>query len=218
MKYYILHYYYVAPKGDSGETLGQVLDLSNACPTCGTGTKLVGGLLVTGLNNVKKDFFATEAQDYLISKKLYDIFQNANILFETSQVVNKKGEFLDFYHLKSNYTFPKMLPQSKGFKIGLLNQCKNCKRDNYLGDLVWDSKKKANMIVPFQLSFEVEDKRFLDQSDIFQTWEYWGKSTMKFLRGNPMFGRPSLIVNERIKQIFEEQKIKNAFFDEVIIL
>jgi len=218
MKYYVLSHE-SAHKGQSGEKIGSTYDLSNACKNCGTGAELVGPLYTKDLKNVKNDCFYTLSDDTLISEKLYKEFSQRNIRLEyISQVVDYKGNPLPYYHLNPKLSFPKMLSQSQGLKTE--NQCPVCKQNGYFSDVVIGDLEKGidTYIKPFMFHYADIDKNILNQSDIFHTWEHIGLSNLK-AEGYKVirYARPLLIVNEDVKKIFDNLKIKKISFSEVII-
>lgn len=218
MKYYILSSS-SRPKGQSGESAGSKYSLDNACKNCGTGAQLIDSLHAKGLKNVKEDFFFTLDGDALITEKLYNLLKSEGLkLKDVSNVVDRKGASLPFYHLNPKPSFPKSLPESEGLKIE--NQCPVCKQNGYFNDaIIGDLNKEiSTYVAPLNLHYKDVEKSFLQQSDIFHSWEHMGLSNLK-AEGNKVirYARPLLIVSEKVKKTFEEFKIKKLTFDEVII-
>lgn len=217
MKYFIIKYR-AAPKGESGELCGSKYDLSDACKNCGTGAKLVGNLICRGLSQVKNDFFQTVDRDFLISERLYEFLLSKGIkLGNLKKVLDTKRRELPFYHLYTELIFPRFLPESEGVKVDKKRQCSVCKRDGHFSDVI--VKPGETILIPYKLKYKGISKDFLESSDIFFTWECFGLSNLKPSEMRDIrYARPMLIVSERIKEAFEEFKVKKACFEDVIIM
>ncbi len=217
MRYYIIGYN-KAPVGESGESCNSKYDFQNACSVCGTGAELVGKLRTKGIAKVKNDFFLTVDTDYIISEKLYAKLINNNIKLGLLQnVLDYKNSILPFYHLNTNFNFPKI-----NIKNGLIieDQCEICKRNGHFNKVVIGDieKKIPTKVFPIDLQYSLSDMDFLNHSDIFYTWECMGLSN-KDLSGSKVqrYARPLLIISERIKEVFEEFKIKGVVFEPILI-
>ena len=143
MKYYTLIYTGKKRIGiESGELLGNRYDFTDACDTCGTNAKLVENLVVKGFDKIKKDFFATLDDDYIVSKNLFnELILNKVNLPGIKKVVDKKGNLLTFYHLTSDYIFPPFHPKSSGLKTD--RQCASCRRNGYFGEIIMGDLEKG---------------------------------------------------------------------------
>ena len=209
------------PSGYSGECLGAEYDMANACPNCGTGYKLIGNLPVKAVK-LEKDFIQTLDRDYLISDKLFSALNLADIKVENllHAINSKSKEELRYYHLKPDFSFPKMLPESEGITTD--EQCPICKRNGFFGDVVFAKNDKGEIesgsIVPAKYKYQIESADFLEQADFYSTWEHFGTSNL-VAKGNKVIGyaRPLLIVSERVKSVFENMNIKNVSFEEIFI-
>ena len=217
MKYFIIGYN-KAPIGESGESCNSKYDFQNACTVCGTGAELIGKLRTKGLSKVTNDFFVTLDSDYIISENLYDKLVNKKIkIGNLLNVLDYKNNNLPFYHLYTNIYFPIAIKKS-----GLINedQCPICKRNGYFNKvIIGDIEKKIpTQIFPIDLHYSLSDMDFLNHSDIFFTWECMGLSN-KVVQGNKVerYARPLLIVSEKIKNAFEEYKVKGVVFEPIII-
>ncbi|HEY9047590.1 MAG TPA: hypothetical protein VIN08_16905 [Ohtaekwangia sp.] len=218
MKYYILSHRSVH-KGQSGEGMGSTYDLSNACKSCGTGAVLIGKLYTKGLKNATNDCLYTLDGDNIISKKLYEtIIKNGAIVNDVSLVSDGKGQELPLFCVNPKLSFPRMQPFSQGLTIE--GQCPVCKQNDFFNDVIIGNLEKGiqTYIVPLKFHYNGVDSNFLNQSDIFHTWECMGLSNIK-AEGNRVirYARPLLIVSERIKEVFENFKIKKVLFDEITI-
>lgn len=217
MKYYIIGYK-KAPIGESGESCNSKYDFQNACPVCGTGAELVGKLKTKGLTKVKNDFFLTLDTDYIISENLYNKLVEKKIKLGLLQnVLDYRNNDLPFYHLYTNIYFP-MSNKKNGLIIE--NQCRICKRNGHFNKvIIGDTEIKIpTEVIPIDLQYSISDLSFLNHSDIFYTWECMGLSNKEVL-GNKVerYARPLLIVSERIKNAFEEFKLKNVVFEPILI-
>jgi len=217
MKYFIIGYN-KAPIGESGESCNSKYDFQNACTVCGTGAELIGKLRTKGLSKVTNDFFVTLDSDYIISENLYDKLVNKKIkIGNLLNVLDYKNNNLPFYHLYTNIYFPIAIKKS-----GLIieDQCPICKRNGYFNKvIIGDIEKKIpTQIFPIDLHYSLSDMDFLNHSDIFFTWECMGLSN-KVVQGNKVerYARPLLIVSEKIKNAFEEYKVKGVVFEPIII-
>lgn len=219
MKYYILDYVSTS-KGESGESCKSLYNLDDACDNCGTGSKLIGNLITKRTPKFNCDFFATLDCDFLVSTDLFNFLIDKEIKIKTLKKAydTKKKETI-FYHLYTEKSFPKSLPTSKGLIIE--RQCPICKRNGYFSDVkIGDNRKGISTIItPVKLIYENIEKDFLESSDLFITWEHLGLSNikaeaMKVIR----YARPMLIISEKVKIAFEEYKVKDAKFEEIIML
>lgn len=217
MNYYIIGYN-KAPIGESGESCNSKYDFQNACSVCGTGAELVGKLHTKGLTKVKNDFFITLDTDYIISENLYNKLVNRKIKLGILQnVLDLKNNSLPFYHLNTNIYFPK-----SNKKNGLIieDQCGICKRNGHFNKvIIGDIEKKIpTEIYPIDLQYSISDLSFLNNSEIFYTWECMGLSNKEVLENNvERYARPLLIVSENIKSAFEEFKLKGVVFEPILI-
>jgi len=217
MNYFVLTYIGKS-FGESGESCNSNYDLTEACKTCGTGALLVGNLRIRGIKDTQNMFFQTLDDDYIISERLYKIMLDAEMkIGNLLKVINKKGEELPYYHFHTGFILPKT-NELHGLKIE--NQCPSCKRNGYFNDaeignieLGISTKVKA-----LELKYLTIDESFLRQSDIFYTYETIGLSNL-VAEGNKVtrYARPLLVVSERIKALFFENNIKNAFFEKIAI-
>jgi len=219
MKYFVI-IYTAKPKGESGETCISTYNLDNACKRCGTGARLIDNLISKGLSSIKTHFFATLSGDFLISNELYKFLIDKGIKLKSlKKVVDSKRKETTFYHLYTEISFPKSLPSSEGLVTE--RQCQVCKRNGYFNDVKIGDYKKGipTVIVPLKLIYQGINKDFLESSERFNTWEHFGLSNLK-AEGMKVvrYARPMLIVSERIKLAFEEYKVKDAKFAEIILI
>ena len=207
--------------GDSGEGLGTVYNMDNACKQCGTGYRLVGNLQVKGVNT-NNLFFDTIARDFIISESLYQALMASFIkVGNLLRVIDyKTNHELPFYYFKPEASFPKMLPESEG--ITTEGQCPLCKQNGFFdqGITIKNPAGEPEGIkwIPRKYKYSISDKNFLEQSDIFNTWEHFGYSNV-VASGNRVvrYARPLLIVSENVKRVFESQVVKNSLFEEIFI-
>jgi hypothetical protein len=202
--------------GESGEVSYTNYSMERACKTCGTGAELDGNLPVKKINTTRL-FFDTLDSDYIISNELYNSLKLKDINID--KILNiidyKTRQELPYRHLKSAYTFPKMRKDSTGIKTS--NQCQTCFRSGY-----YDKANigTADPRVPRVYKYSYEDiEDLLPLSDFFNTWECFGVSNL-VAEGNKVirYARPSILVRENIKEVFEYSKVKNAVFEEVMIM
>ncbi len=218
MRFYVLKYI-AKPKGESGESCKSIYSLDHACKACGTGAKLIGSLLTKGLTKIKSAFFATLDGDLLISEGFYEFLISRGIrINHLRKVLDTKKNPLPFYHLSTEFFFPKSLPSSEGLVID--RQCQVCKRNGYFTDAKIGNYKKGipTVITPLILKYKGISHEFLNSSDLFNTWEHLGLSNfnaegMKVIR----YARPMLLVSENLKNAFEEYGVKDVLFEEAII-
>jgi hypothetical protein len=218
MKFYILEFN-SAHKGDSGEEIKNNYDLTNACKNCGTGAQLNGPLFTNGLKNVTSDIFYTLAWDIIISEKLYQKLNNNGVeIGKLKKVVDKKNIFLNFYHLDSQFSFPKSLSISTGFTLE--GQCPICKKNGYFNEVKIGNPDLGvpTIITPIKLYYGKIEKDFLLKSDIFKTWEHTGLSNLK-KEGNKVvrYARPMYIISEKLVQLLLSLKIKGLEFNQIFI-
>lgn len=219
MKYFV-QIYIGKQNGNSGERVKDCYNFDNSCSNCGANAKLTGNLPVKGVNAIKKDFFATLNDDFLISESLYnELILNQVNLSGIKNVVDKKDNALPFYHFTSDFVFPPFLAESTGLKTD--RQCPICKRNGYFSEIIMGNLEKGikTQTMPLKLKYSNIEESFLKQSDVFVTWENMGYSNLKTEGKYVMrLARPLLIVSERVKSVFEAQKIKDVKFEEVEIL
>lgn len=206
-------------KGESGESCNSKYELKSACKECGTGAQLIDNLIAKEISNVKKDFFQTYDRDFLISEKLYLFLLKKEIKLDLMhRVVIKNGKETNYYHLTSNFFFPKASSKTTGLRIE--NQCLTCHRNGYYNDVIYNETSEGvkKTFPPIQLVYEDIKNYFLESSEIFNTWESIGSSNLK-AEGIKVirYARPMLIVSERIKKVFEEFGVKNAIFEKIIV-
>ncbi|GAA4303434.1 hypothetical protein [Nibribacter koreensis] len=208
-----------ASVGDSGEPFGSIYNLERACPFCGTAAQLVGPIRSIGLSKAKKDFFDTLGGDLMLSEKLKQALEDAGLMSNCLYPVHDtKGNVLPLYHINPTLTLPKAHKDSTGLKKA--DQCKNCKRDGHFNEAIIGSLENdiPTYVAPLQLNYDNVDADFLNSSDAFNTWEHFGISRLK-KEGNYVvhYARPLIIVNERVKAVFEKLKIKHTEFEEVTL-
>lgn len=207
------------PKGDSGESIGGKYDLSSACSYCGTKARLIGSLYTKGIQKIQRDFFYTLSNDCIISEDLFRklIFSQIN-LGNSSQVVDQRGNALPYYHLNPSFYFPKALAASTGLITD--KQCPLCKQDGFFSDVIVGNFEKniPTYVTPIELHYDEIPEDFLNQSDVFNSWEHLGRSNL-IAEKNKVIGyaRPLLIVSEKLRVAFEEEKIKDVSFSPVFI-
>ncbi len=209
MRHFIISYK-KRPLGESGESCKSDYDLSKACVDCGTGAKLKGNLRVKGLSKIKKDFFETLDGDYIISSRLYNLIKEDSNDFNLLQVIDSKNNPLDFYHFTNNVTLPRFKKDSTGFIID--RQCQTCKRNGYfthaeIGDL---EKNIPTVIHPYIFKYDKADFEKYKSELILNTWECFGLSN-KIATGKYVirYARALTIVSEKIKDIFDREKLND---------
>lgn len=217
MRHFII-LYNKRPLGESGESCKSDYDLSKACVDCGTGAKLTGNLRVKGFSNIKKDFFVTLDGDYIISTRLYNLIKENAIDFNLLQVIDSKNNYLDFYHFANYWTLPRFKKDSTGFVID--RQCQTCKRNGHftlaeIGDL---EKNIPTVIHSYILKYDEVDFEKHKSELILNTWECFGLSN-KIATGKYVirYARPLTIVSEKIKVIFDKEKLKDIEYEQIII-
>jgi hypothetical protein len=213
MRHFIISYK-KRPLGESGESCKSDYDLSKACVDCGTGAKLKGNLRVKGFSNIKKDFFETLDGDYIISTRLYSLIKKDFNDFNLLQVIDSKNNPLDFYHFANNVTLPRFKKDSTGFVID--RQCQTCKRNGYfthaeIGNL---EKNIPTVIHPYIFKYDKADFEKYKSELILNTWECFGLSN-KIAKGKYVirYARPLTIVSEKIKDIFDSEKLNDIEYE-----
>lgn len=217
MRFFILQYT-GKPIGESGESCKSKYNFSYACKTCGTGARLEGRLHAKGIKKVNKDFFQTLDGDNIISENLYkDLIKKKINVGTLENLIDYRNRKLQFLNLHTELYFPKAV-KNKGLIVE--NQCPDCNKNGFFNDIiVGDIEKKiATKISPLELTYINVSEGFLNQSDIFNTWEHMGLSNLK-ADGKFVvrFARPLLIVSEKFKALFENKKIKEIRFLEIKI-
>lgn len=216
MNYYLL-LYGGALKGDSGEMVNAKYNMSKACPKCGTGA-YIESLLPIKSPDIKL-FYETFQGDLIISEKLYNELIHNNVKINLKPIIHYRSfSVLKYYHLMSSFVLPKMDSSSSGFEIS--RQCDLCQRNGYFDHLIIGGNENGTTkIVDKKYIYKNIDLKILNMTDIFSTWEHFGiswlnsKGTMKYY-----YARPRLIVSENIKNVFEDMKIKFAFFEKVELI
>lgn len=205
--------------GYSGERCKSTYDLINACKNCGTGAKLIGNLITSGITEIKAHFFATVSDDLLISVNLFKFLLSKGVeIANLKRVLDSKKNELPFFHLYTEMSFPKSLSSSEGLVTE--RQCQICKCNGYFSDAkIGDiTKGIPTVITPLRLKYERIPREFLESSELFNTWEHMGLSNLKEEGVKVIrYARPMLIVSEHIKIGFEEYGVKNALFEKVMI-
>lgn len=216
MDYFILTYCR-APIGSSNDAK-LYYNFTNSCNKCGTGAKLAGNLQVTGINNVKKEFFETLNRDYIISEKLYISLRNEGLqLGNLKNIVDYKYNTLPYFHLYTDI----ILPESyKKTGIEIENQCPVCKRNGFFNKTVIGCIEKniPTYVYPVDLHYSSSELKKTDKSDFYFTWECFGYSNL-VAHGNNVVGlaRPLLVVNQKFKDILEKLKVKGLEFELIAI-
>tara|TARA_R110002051_G_C8529925_1_gene469422 strand:+ start:13 stop:669 length:657 start_codon:yes stop_codon:yes gene_type:complete len=217
MRHFIISYK-KRPLGESGESCKSNYDLSNACVDCGTGAKLIGNLRVKGFSNLNKDFFETLDGDYIISTRLYNLIKESSNDLNLLKVIDSKNNLLDFYHFANSVTLPRFKKDSTGFLID--RQCQTCKRNGYfthaeIGDL---EKNIPTMIHPYIFKYDKNNLGKYKNELILNTWESFGLSN-KIATGKYVirYARPLIIVSEKIKDIFDREKLNEIKYEQIII-
>ena len=217
MSHFIISYK-KRPLGESGESCESDYDLSKACFYCGTGAELMGNLKVKGFSSIKKDFFETLDGDYIISARLHNLIKEHFNYLNLSQVIDSRNNPLDFYNFTQNVTLPKIKKDSAGFVID--KQCQSCKRNGYfthaeIGDL---EKNIPTIINPYIFKYDKKDLEKHKSDLILNTWECFGLSN-KNTTGKYVirYARPLTIVSEKIKDIFDREKLNDIEYEQIII-
>ncbi len=217
---YVLYIFILrrAPYGEGGPTYGTKFDLSMACDRCGTGAKQIGPLLLKNSEIPKKrDIVETLDDELLISQILRNKFENNKIKgVELRPVLNfRKKNSMGYWEIYPLHTLPKVSPDSIG--ISTENQCPKCKRDGH-----FDVLKQKKLYIYKEISND-----FLQQADIFNTWEHFGNSNL--IPDPPLppsvygfqkivhFAKPRLIMSEKAKKMFESWKLRGVEFVPVTI-
>ena len=218
MEYFILSYTKGATS-ESGESCKSSYNLEDSCDVCGTGAKLVGNLRTKGITKIKKDFFTTLDDDFIISKSLYeDLIKMKLRLGDLKRIVDYKNNELPFYHLNTVLYFP---PAIKKDGLIIEDQCQVCKRNGFFNKaIIGDIKMNIpTHVFPVSLHYSMIDNKFLSLSDFFFTWECMGLSNLVAKVNNVVrYARPLLIVSKSFKSILEQNKIKGLEFEQIIIM
>lgn len=217
MRHFIISYK-KRPLGESGESCKSDFDLSSACIDCGTGAKLNGNLKVKGFSNIKRDFFETLDGDYIISTRLYKLIQENFIDFKLTQVIDSRNNPLDFYHFDNRVILPRLKKGSTGYVID--KQCQTCKKNGYFthSEISNLEKNMPTIIHPYNFKYDKNDLEEHKTELILNTWECFGLSnriaTGKFVI---RYARPMTIVSEKIKDIFDKEKLSDIEYQQIII-
>ncbi|MBV6462386.1 MAG: hypothetical protein HJHJAOHD_02535 [Flavobacteriales bacterium] len=217
MKFFIVTYT-GKPLGESGENCGTEYTFESACIVCGTGAKIHGHLKTKKISKIKKGLFQTVDGDNLISENLYSKLRKKKIQIDNlNKVIDSQNNKLPFYHLYSNYCFPKAIV-TKGLLVE--NQCQTCKRNGYFNSIIIGNLERGipTKVIPLKMVYGKLNLVFLNQSDFFNSWEHMGLSNRN-PSGNTVirYARPLLIVSERFKIALEEENIDNVKFDAITI-
>ena len=206
--------------GYSGEILGTDFDLSAACPHCGSGAFVKDRLRVK-IKPTKDEFLETIAGDFLISEALFKSLKNKSNKVNVNhlkKVLDSSDNELPYYYLTSKLSFPSMSNESNGVIVE--GQCQFCKRDGHFAKVIVGNLSlgiKTKIITPHYI-YKIENDSFLDQSDIFTTWECFGNSRLKtegkYIRH---FARPELLVSAELKDKLEECNLKSLNFFPITI-
>lgn len=208
MRYYILDCAATA-KGRSGESIGSEYTLDNACPACGTGAKYIGRYRIDMKPNKDKDVFLTFDWDLIISERLYQklIKAKCNVMFPETE--DKRENALPYRHFTSKFELPSV-SESPTLRIEPTWQCSVCKQNGWLGDFTID--KGETKPLPYFLIYKNIPEQLLIQSDVFITWERFGKTSIveEGIYGI-RFPRPLIIVAENVKSILETADLRFRF-------
>ena len=202
--------------GEGGPKYGTKFDLDVACEICGTGAKQVGPLLVKSSEIPKnKELVETLDHEILFSENFRHLFETQKVKgIHFIKVLNyKDNNPLDYWQLEPMFSLPPLDSESRG--IITENQCPKCKKDGF-----FDTLKEKQQYV-----YATLEETLLRSADMFTTWEHFGNSSRVEDPPNPPgvfkprriihFAKPRIIVNEKVKKLFEEIKIKGVEFETV---
>jgi hypothetical protein len=174
-------------------------------------------LITKGLSKVNNLFFVTIDGDFIIHQDLYKkLLSNKISGIDFVKVIDKRKNVLPYFHFNTYLELQRFSDNSQGIKISL-EQCKDFKKNGYSGVLITNENIGIEpKIVEIKLFYENITSILLNKSDIFCTWEHFGLSNLKdegkyIIR----YARPLIIVSEKIKSIFEIEKVKNAEFSKI---
>ncbi len=216
MNYYLINYK-LNGIGESGESCGSEYSFNESCKTCGTGARINTVLKVKGIGKSKKHLFSTQDGDFVISSALYSKIKSVMPSFILEQVVNTKGEYLDYFHLVANMTLAPFEEESSGYVIE--NQCPICHRNGYFNDIKLGDLENQIPTKVKPLSFIYSEKHLsnLEESEVFETWESIGLSNLKANDNNAIrFARPWFIITENLKKIFESFNVNDVEFQPIL--
>jgi len=100
------------------------------------------------------------------------------------------------------------------------NQGHDCKRNGYFNHaVIGDIKKNIPTIIsPLNFIYKKCDFESIANSMVIKTWECAGLSN-KIAKDNIVnrYARPWIIINQQIRDLFEQEKISNIEYETVLI-
>ena len=112
---------------------------------------------------------------------------------------------MPYVELRGEATLPPFSAKTKYFQKE--GECSHCKRNGFFH---YQSKD-------LHLVYENLPAEFLE-NDVLLTYERFGYSILRTPFKDSGFASPLFVVSELVKNIFEEEKIKNVTFEPVTIL
>ena len=187
-----------------GTSYGTKYDLEGACSYCGTGARPIGPRFYGSLINTKHRVFITLDGEFLLDMKLSQALFDKG-MNSLEKVFYKKNKQMNFMELRSNYELPPFSPKTTG--IEKEDECPHCHRNGFFGI----------PHVPAKFVYESLPEDLLEKN-VLITYERFGLSALRKPFEDSGFASPSFIVSELVKDIFEEEKIKNVTFEPITIL
>jgi hypothetical protein len=189
---------------EGGANYRQEYDYKNSCQNCGSGSTPIPPLLAN-LSKMGKKQIDSTAHDgcLIISEKLSEIIKENSLTgCESQPCKNKTAKQPDerYYWLQIVSEFPPMTATSI-FTID--KACNVCKRSGH-----FNQSKKATEFHYGDLPKNITDFNL--------TWEYFGYWQGLSEKGRrPVGGKRSVIVTQKVRQIFKKAKVRNISFEPV---
>lgn len=192
----------------SGPKNGTKYDLSNACPSCGTGARAVGPRFLKLAKVPKYEIFQTLDGEVFISEKLKLSFEAElpeSKAFLWPVVNSVSQEPLPLWEIRAELILPKFAISTTGFEIE--KSCKECARDGHFG-------------VP-NISFKPaypEAQVSKLTANVLCTWEHFGLSKLRPIFEDSVFAAPILIVSDQFRNVIESHKIAGVVFEKICLI
>jgi hypothetical protein len=194
-----------APRGRGGPSYGSSFDLTDACPTCGTGARLTSELILGGSDIAKKgDVFTTLDDDLVVSQQVREALTEAGVTgLELHEVRAHEGEAVPWWAVTAPHTLPQLSSDSGG--LVRESPCQTCGQDGFF----------ETGASPPEFRYDLSDDDLSQVPDVASTWEHFGNSRLAEPFTDSFFAPPRLVVKPLVREVLRELKIRGLELDPI---